>query len=158
MANINKEILNQIGNRLKDRRTELSYSQADISSLSGLTVNTISSVENGGGTTMNNFLLLCRSLRLQPRDVFLDDIVLDSMFELPPNTRRRLDVTQRLHALVHDSNFFDQPRRVSEVLKTLELDSAVSNKFSVYLTGYCNEGVLVAEKSGKINKYRKNLI
>lgn len=57
--------------------------------------------------------------------------------------------------MVHESDFFDAPKRVAEVLEKLESDKRDSNKYSVYLTGYCKEGALEYIKEGNIKRYKK---
>ena len=155
MGNLNDQILADVGKRLRNRREELFYSQKDISNLTGLTVNTISSLENGRGTGLDNFLLICRALKIQPREVFPEVIPLDSLYDLPPNTRRRLDTTQRLDALVYKSDFFEEPRRVADVLRELDVEANASNHFSVYLSAYCKDGILESVKKGKVRHYFK---
>ncbi|KGE15319.1 helix-turn-helix domain-containing protein [Sphingobacterium deserti] len=155
MSGINKGILKEIGLKIRARREELSYSQKDVSNMTGLTVNMISTFENGKGSTLNNFLLICRALQIQPKDVLVDDIDLRPLYDLPPESRRRLEITQKLDDLVYNSDFFKQPKRVAEVIKELDSDKRDSNKFSVYLTSYCKEGELEYVKEGNIKKYRR---
>lgn len=155
MSETNQDILKEIGRIIKARRVEKAYSQKDISNMTGLTVNMISSFESGKGATLNNFLLVCRALEVQPREILKDDIVLEPPYTLPPETRRRLEVTRKLDELVSESDFFASPKRVSDVLKEVGHDKSESNKFSVYLTSYCKEGQLEYIKEGKIKKYVK---
>jgi transcriptional regulator with XRE-family HTH domain len=155
VSGINKGIVQEIGRKIRARREELSYSQKDVSNMTGLTVNMISTFENGKGSTLSNFLLICRALQIQPRDVLVDDIDLRPLYDLPPESRRRLEITQKLDDLVYNSDFFNQPKRVAEVIKELDSDKRDSNKFSVYLTNYCKEGELEYVKEGNIKKYKK---
>lgn len=155
MSEINQEILIEIGRRVRDRRDEKAYSQKDISNMTGLTVNMISNFENGKGATLNNFLLICRALGIQPREILDGDIALTPPYNLPPESRRRIEVTRKLDKLVTESDFFETPRRVAEVIKEVGHDKSESNKFSVYLSGYCKEGHLDYIKAGKIKKYVK---
>jgi len=155
VSEINQEILIEIGRRVRDRRDEKAYSQKDISNMTGLTVNMISNFENGKGATLNNFLLICRALGIQPREILDGDIALTPPYNLPPESRRRIEVTRKLDKLVTESDFFETPRRVAEVIKEVGHDKSESNKFSVYLSGYCKEGHLDYIKAGKIKKYVK---
>ncbi len=151
----NKQILIDIGKRLRIRREELSFSQRDISQMTGLTVNTISAIENSGKATLNSFLLVCRALKTQPKAIFSTDIPLDTLYDLPPESRKKMEITRKLDELVFSSDFFDKPRRVSEVIRELGVDPAVSNRFSVYLTSYCKEGSLEFLREGNIKRYKK---
>lgn len=134
------------------------YSQRDVAELTDLTVNTVSALENGRGATMNNFLLICRSLQIQPRDIFAEDVDLTMDQELSPRSRRRLENTRRLEELVFNTDFFNTPKRVSEVLRELDLDRSLSNRYSVYLASYCKEGILEDIPEGNIKKYHKRKV
>lgn len=155
MSDINQHILQEIGRNIKERREQLSYSQRDVSNMTGLTINMISTFENGKGATLNNFLLICRALQIQPKEILKDDIDLEPLYNLPPDSKRRKEVTRKLDDLVYNSDFFDTPKRVADVIKELDSDKAYSNKFSVYLTGYCKEGELEYVKEGNIKKYKR---
>lgn len=155
MSVTNKEVLIKLGDVVRQRREVLSYSQGDVADMTGLTINTILFLEKGRGTTLNNFLLICRALQIQPRDLFESDIELTPLFALPPESQKRVEKNQKLDHLVYDSDFFETPRRVSDVIKELNADKADSNKYSVYLTGYCKEGELDYIKEGNYKKYLK---
>lgn len=151
----NSVILKGLGDKIRIRREELSYSQNDVADLTGITTATVLSLEKGRGTTLNNLLLICRALQIQPRDLFAEDIQLTSLFTLPPAAQKRIEKTQKLDYLVYQSDFFDTPRRVSDVIKELDVDKSESNKYSVYLTGYCKAGALDFIKEGNYKKYLK---
>jgi len=104
---------------------------------------------------MNSFLLICRALQVQPKQVFKENIDLTPLYNLPPESRKRIETTKKLNYLVNNTDFFQSPKRVSEVLEELDSDKRESNKFSVYLTGYCKEGALEYIKEGNIKKYKK---
>ncbi|SMG31221.1 helix-turn-helix transcriptional regulator [Sphingobacterium psychroaquaticum] len=154
MSNYNKETLLRIGKLLKKHREERSFSQGDVATMTGLTITTIFSVEKGRGTSLSNFLLICQALGIQPRDIFVKDLVLTPPFEAPPGAGYRNETARKLDELVY-SNFFDTPKRVSDVLRELEIDKKDSNKFSVYLTAYCKEGALEYVKEKNIKKYSR---
>lgn len=151
----NKLILTKLGNYLRSRREYLSYSQRDVASMTGLTMTTIAAIERGSGSTMHNFLLVCRALDLQPRTLFQEEIDLTPLYNLSPQAKNRIDLRTKLERLVSESDFFITPRRVSEVLEVLDYDKSVSNKFSVYLTAYCREGELEYIKTGNVKRYIK---
>lgn len=155
MSVTNKEVLIKLGDIIRQRREVLSYSQGDVADMTGLTINTILFLEKGRGTTLNNFLLICRALQIQPRDLFASDIELTPLFALPPESQKRVQKNQKLDHLVYYSDFFETPKRVSDVIKELGADKADSNKYSVYLTGYCKEGGLDYVKEGNYKKYLK---
>src|SRR5690606_41996716 len=120
----------------------MSFSQNDIANMTGLTVNTISALEKGRGSTLNNFLLICRALKTQPKEIFMNDIDLTPLYTLPPSTKHRIDITQKLDELVNNSDFFRTPKRISDVIEKLDYDKRDSNNISVYITIYCKYGEL----------------
>lgn len=152
---VNKAILSKIGTRIRQQREALSYSQNDVANMTGLTVPTVAGLEKGAGSSLHNFLLVCRALKLQPREIFAEDIDLSPLYTLPPGSKKRIETTQKLEKLIQDTDFFQTPRRVAEVLEKLGADKQDSNKFSVYLTHYCKEGELSYIKEGNIKKYRR---
>lgn len=155
MKSINSKLLQEVGHQIRKRREELAYALNDVASMTGLTINTIFLLEKGNGATLNNFLLICRALNIQPKAVFQQDIELNPLFELSPESKHKIELSQKLDRLVYNSDFFKTPRRVAEVIKELEYDKAESNKFSVYLTGYCKEGELEYIKEGNYKRYLK---
>lgn len=155
VQHINQDVLISIGAILRARREGLSLSLNDIANMTGLTVNTISALEKGKGSTINNFILICRALKIQPKEVFISDIELAPLYNLPPSTKRRIDITKKLDELVNHSDFFHTPKRVAEVIEELDSDKSDSNKFSVYLSTYCKEGELEYIKEGNIKRYVK---
>lgn len=155
MVDSNKLILKKLGGLFRSRREYLSYSQRDVASMTGLTMTTIAAMERGSGSTMHNFLLLCRALDFQPRLFFHEDIDLTPLYNISPQAKSRIDLRTKLERLVSDSDFFATPRRVSEVLERLDYDKSVSNKFSVYLTAYCREGELEYIKTANVKRYVK---
>lgn len=155
VSDINKNILDSIGKLVRQRREELSYARRDVANMTGLSTNSVAALERGHNTSLNSFLLVCRALQIQPKQVFDQEIELIPLYDLPPESNKRVEVTRRLDRLVHESDFFDTPRRVAEVLKRLEWDKRDSNKFSVYLSGYCKEGALEYITDGNIKRYKK---
>jgi len=155
MAEINEQILKEIGEQLRKQREKLYYSLKDIANMTGLTTNTIAAIERGKGASLNNFILICRALQVQPQAVFNSPIPLTPPFSIPPESKRRIALTKELDELVYHSDFFETPRRVSDVIQHMEADKDQSNRFSVYLGSYCQEGTLEYEKLGNYKVYRK---
>jgi transcriptional regulator with XRE-family HTH domain len=155
VSRINEDLILNIGQKFRVCREELFFTQRDVANMTGLTVNTIAAVERGKGTTLYNFLLICRALKIQPKKIFEEDMELVSLYDVEPESKRRIEITQKLDDLVYHSDFFDSPKRVSEVLEELKSDKNDSNKFSVYLTAYCKEDVLEYQKAGNFKRYKK---
>lgn len=157
MSSNNENTIIDIGIRFRKRRDDLRYSQRDVAHMTGLTINTIAAVEKGKSTTIFNFLSICRALKIQPKSIFEKEIDLKPLYDIEPESKRRIETTQKLDDLVYNSDFFDTRRRVSEVLAKLKSDKNDSNKFSVYLTEYCKHDVLEYEKVGNFKLYIKKL-
>ncbi|WP_312186171.1 helix-turn-helix transcriptional regulator [Sphingobacterium sp.] len=155
MTDEDKDLLELIGLRFRAKRNDLYYSLRDVSNLTGISTGTLNGIEKGKDLTLTNFLVLCRSLEIQPKVFFQRDIDFTPPYSLPPDAQERISISKKLDDLVYDSDFFQRPRRVSEVLKKLQIDKNQSNKFSVYLTSYCEEGALSCEQHGNYKTYHK---
>lgn len=155
MGYINENILEEIGEQLRIQREKIYYTLKDVANMTGLTTNTIAAIEKGKGASLNNFILICRALKIQPNSIFKKPIDLTPLYNIPPESKRRIELTKELDDLVYNSNFFEVPRRVSEIIHQLNGNKEQSNKFSVYLSSYCAEGTLEYEKHGNYKEYRK---
>lgn len=155
MGEINEQILADIGTQLRIQREKIYYSLKDVANMTGLTTNTISAIEKGKGASLNNFILICRALKIQPQAIFCTPIDLTPRYHIPPESKRRIDLTKELDELVYHSEFFDTPRRVAEVIKRMGVPKEHSNKFSVYLASYCQEGTLEYTKHGNYKEYKR---
>ncbi|MGJ1414436.1 helix-turn-helix transcriptional regulator [Sphingobacterium thalpophilum] len=158
MTDEDKALLETIGLRFRAKRNDLYYSLRDLSHLTGISTGTLNGIEKGKDLTLTNFLTLCRSLEIQPTVFFQHDIVFNSPYSLPPDAQERITLSKKLDDLVYHSDFFHSARRVSEVLVQLGIDKSQSNKFSVYLTNYCEEGALVYQQHGNYKIYRKKKV
>lgn len=155
MTDQDKVLLETIGLRFRAKRNDLYYSLRDLSHLTGISTGTLNGIEKGKDLTLTNFLTLCRSLEIQPNTFFQNEIAFHPPFSLPPDAQERIMLSKKLDDLVYHSDFFLSARRVAEVLSQLGIDKSQSNKFSVYLTSYCEEGSLVYEQHGNYKTYRK---
>ncbi len=155
MTDEDKQLLEKIGLRFRAKRNDLYYSLRDLSHITGISTGTLNGIEKGKDLTFTNFLTLCRSLEIQPALFFQPDIIFKSPYSLPPEAQERITLSKKLDSLVYQSDFFDTERRVSDVLIELGVDKSESNKFSVYLSNYCEEGTLVYRQHGNFKTYRK---
>jgi Helix-turn-helix. len=155
MTDQDKVLLETIGLRFRAKRNDLYYSLRDLSHLTGISTGTLNGIEKGKDLTLTNFLILCRSLEIQPSTFFKNEIAFHPPYALPPDAQERIMLSKKLDDLVYHSDFFLSARRVAEVLTQLGIDKSQSNKFSVYLTSYCEEGTLVYEQHGNYKTYRK---
>lgn len=60
----NVEIKQQLGENIRKHRVEAGYSQSDLAKKSGVSVHSISNIENGSDFTIDNLLNILRSLYL----------------------------------------------------------------------------------------------
>lgn len=58
-------ILEEYGKRIREYRIKMSMTQEDLSNQSGVSLRTISNVENGKSITMDNFLRILKALNLE---------------------------------------------------------------------------------------------
>lgn len=153
---MNEVFIKRVGEQLRIQRRKLYYSRADVSAMTGLTVNTISSIENGGQITLAHFELICRAIQLQPRDVipYLPD--LNPLYPLPPQRENRRLTSRRVRELLK-SGFFDKPRLVSTVIGELHTTYGVlptSTEVSTNLQNLAHKGLLEVFKTGRKNTYQ----
>ncbi|WP_104384124.1 helix-turn-helix domain-containing protein [Sphingobacterium sp. HMA12] len=155
MTDNDREKLQIIGLRFRAKRHELYYSLRDVSNLTGISTGTLNGIEKGKDLTLTNFLVLCQSLQIQPKTFFEKDIEFKSPYSLSPDVQERIALSKKLDNLVYHSDFFNTFKRVAEVLDELGVDKSQSNKFSVHLSVYCEEGALEFEQRGNFKEYRK---
>lgn len=147
----------QIGERVRAFRKDRGFSLEDVSAMTGFSVNTISSIENGGDTYLSYCLSICQALGVRPGDLFNIELELKPRFELPPDRRSRALTTLRVNQLF-DSGFFETPKLVVSVLEEFKLTYGVqpeSSEVSTALKKLANDGRLQYTKEGRRNLYVK---
>ena len=60
----NDEIKIIIGKKIKNCRIDMGYSQKDLAKRSGISVHSISNIENGNGVTLDNLINIMRALNI----------------------------------------------------------------------------------------------
>lgn len=60
----NQKIREEIGVRIKKHRLEMEFSQADLSRRTGISVHSISNIENGNDFTVDNLISILKALNL----------------------------------------------------------------------------------------------
>lgn len=145
----------QIGARIRKYRKEAGFSLEDVAAMTGFSVNTLSSIENGGDTYVSFCLAICRAIRIEPSRLFDISIELTPVFELPPDRQNRAYTTQRVGQL-YESGFFSEPRLVVSVLEELEINYGIrpdSSEVSTALKKLTDNGKLEFTKLGRRNLY-----
>lgn len=149
----------QIGERIRHWRKERGYSLEDLSALTGFSVNTISSIENGGDTTLSYLIAICQALVVYPKDILDIDLKLNPRFELPPNRRNRTLLTNRINKLLNETDFFDEPKLVMSVVNEFSQHYGFnpnSSEVSAALKRLTEDGKLIYSKSGRKNVYLRS--
>ncbi|HXI01345.1 MAG TPA: helix-turn-helix transcriptional regulator [Sphingobacteriaceae bacterium] len=149
----------QIGEQIRTYRKDRGYSLEDVASLTGFTVNTISSIENGGDTTVSYLIAICQGIGVYPKQVLDIEMELKSRFELPPSRKHRSLLTNRINKLLNQTNFFDEPKLVVSVVNEFIHHYGFnpdSSEISTALKKLSDEGKLVYSKTGRKNLYIKS--
>jgi len=145
----------QIGERIRKYRKEKGHSMDDVSQMTGLSVNTLSSIENGGNTYVSHCIAICQALELKPSELFDIQIELKPRYELPPSRKNRALTTFRVNSLL-ETGFFGTPRFVESVVEELAVNYGVqvdSSEISTALKKLNEDGKLTFSKSGRRNLY-----
>ena len=127
----------------------------DISAMTGLSINTLSAIENGGDTFLSSFIRICQALGKHPREVVDVEVSLVPNFPLPPRRKDRNLTTARVREL-YDSGYFKEPRIVSSVVEEFQSSYGVqplSSELSTALKKLHLRGELDISKKGRRNVY-----
>ena len=148
----------QIGERIRIFRKDRGYSLEDIAALTGFTVNTISSIENGGDTTLSYLIAISQAIGVHPKQLLDISVELIPRFELPPNRKNRPLLTNRINKLLNETDFFDEPKLVVSVVHEFAHHYGFnpdSSEISAALKKLSEDGKLVYSKTGRKNLYRR---
>ena len=148
----------KLGNRIKDLRLISEFSIEDIASMTGFARQTITSVENGGNTDSSHLIEIAKAIGVHPKELFNFDLELKPRYKLSPNRINSNLLTLRLNKLCSGTDFFKNPKFVSEVCSYLLGEFKIksdSTKVSVVLKRLVNDGKLIYSKNGRKNIYVK---
>lgn len=155
----NKNVTEQLGAILKDRRIEKSYSLGDMEEMTQFPKSTILNIEKGISTNINYYVAYAQAVEISILPI---DLELKPIFELSPERKSRLFLTIKIKELLNDRLFFEKKRSVSEVLSELkqvykiESSKALSTNVSRILLNFIDDGLLIlSEKKGRNNLYIK---
>lgn len=155
---IDEESTRQIGERVRVFRKAQGYSLDDLAAMTGFSINTLSSIENGGDTTTSYLTAICKALKTHPSELFKIKIELKPLFELPPDRKERAQTTYRVKELVEETDFFSEPRFVESVVEDFLAKYNVKpnpSEVSTALKKLADEGKLTFTKQGRKNLYKK---
>ena len=154
----NKKETKKIGNRIQSLREKQEFSIEDVASMTGFARNTITAIENGSDTDTRHLLEIAKAIGVHPMELFHVSIEIKPRYKLSPKRLARNLLTLRINKLVSETQFFDKPRFVSDVMKHLADEfqiKANSTHASVVLKRLVEGGKLKYTKAGRQNSYSK---
>lgn len=146
--------MEKLGQRIRERREELHYSQKQVADMSGLSNATISKIEQGNNLSIDKLVLICQAIKIQLRDLFSEDIPLVSRYPLAPEEEETRTFNLALEKMVDKTDYLYTPRRVSEMLREMGQPSSKSKTLSVYLKRFCEMGLLEVDASKRPYRYQ----
>jgi transcriptional regulator with XRE-family HTH domain len=154
----NKKETKRIGIRIQELRLSKELSIEDISSMTGFTRTTITSIEKGANTDTSHLLEIAKALGIHPKEVFNLPFDIKPRFKLSPKRLNNNKITLRLNKLSSETDFFKTPKYVSDVVKHLKEEFEIrsdATTISVVLKRLVTGGKLVYTKNGRKNIYTK---
>ena len=148
----------KIGKRIQHFREVAELSISDVADMTGFTYPTIASIEGGEESTISYIIEICKAIGVHPSELFNMPFSLKPRNKLSPQKAERIFLTQRITALNKDSDFFDTPRFVRDVLLYLNDEfeiKANSTSVAVVLKRLADSGKLKIKKSGRQNLYQR---
>jgi len=151
-----------IGTSLKAKRTEIGYSIADISDLTGFPQSTVINLENGLATNIDYYIAYAQAVNFKLNKLFEIQIEYKPRYELSENKKNRLFLSKKVRALLLEEDFFRNDTTVDDVIKRLEekneakRSTKLSTDISRILLNWANDGILrIVDKTGRKNVYHK---
>lgn len=152
----NRKETKKIGSRIRELREAKELSIEDVSSLTGFARNTLNAIENGSNTDTTHLIEIAKAIGVHPMELFNVEIEIKSRYKLSPQRLARNLLTLRINKLGSETNFFDTPKFVSEVIQHLFEEfkiKADSIHTSVVLKRMVADGKLKFTKVGRQNQY-----
>lgn len=152
----NTSALQEIGALLKKGRKASELEIEDIAEITQLHYNTIRAMEEGGNSTLDNFISVAFALKTQPKDLIPDNLKIISKGKLSAARQEKTRLTQRINKLYLE-DYFKIARYAADVREELNNSygiKAATNKTSVILSRLVEEKKLEVIKVGNKNKYQ----
>ncbi len=133
----------------------------DVSSMTGFTRNTLKSIENGQNTDTSHLIEIAKAIGVHPKDFFDIQFEIKPRYNLSPQRLSRNQLTTKITKLVEETDFFDAPKLVGDLLEYLEEEKGIkanSIHASVVLKRLVEKEVLEFKKEGRQNKYYKKSV
>lgn len=154
----NTKLTSKIGAKIRDLRGKAGLSLDDVADMTGFTQSYLSAVENGSETGISHLVEIAKAIGVHPK-VLLDlPIDVKPRYPLSPQRKERNRLTFRITTLLDDTDFFDSPKYVRDLIDHLFIESKVkvgSATVAVVLKRLVESGKLTYTKVGRQNRYKK---
>ena len=142
----NKKEVNKIGANIRKLRKKAGLSLDDVAQMTGFAQSHLSAIEKGSDTGTSHLIEIAKAIGVPPMELFNVPFTLKPRFPLSPNRDNRSQLTHRLTVLVDETNFFNTPRFVRDVVAQFKEQYKVQVLSSI-VSGTLNRLV----NSGKLN-------
>lgn len=148
----------KVGNQIKKLRNSALLSIDDISDMTGFAKSTISGIENGKETDTSHLIEIAKAIGVHPRKIFDISFDIKPRFKLSQKRKEQNHLTHRITTLFEETDFFDNPKFVKEIIQKLSDEYAIKPKpteTSVAMRRLVQERKVQYYKSGRQNQYFK---
>ncbi len=145
--------------RIQTLRLGKKLSIEDVSSMTGFDRKTIKAIESGNNADTSHLIEIAKAIGVHPKDLFDVQMDLKPRYKLPLKRLAKSNLTSHVTQLALQTNFFDQPKFVKDVLYYLNTElnlKAESVHVSVILKRLSDTGVLRFTKKDRFNCYSRN--
>ena len=109
----------KIGNQIRKLRKDALLSIDDISDMTGFAKSTISAIENGSETDTSHLIEIAKAIGIHPQKIFDISINIKPRFKLSQKRKEQNHLTHRITTLFEETDFFDNPKFVKEIIQKL---------------------------------------
>lgn len=159
MANYhNKKETKKVGLRIQSLRLSKELTIEDVASMTGFDRKTIKSVEAGNNADTSHLIEIAKAIGVHPKELFDVPMEIKPRYKLSPRRLANNKLTNQVTKLALESNFFDKPKFVKDVLAYLFEEfnlKAESVHVSVILKRISDGGQLKFTKVGRSNYYSR---
>jgi len=154
----NKKETEKIGSQIQELRKKNELTIEDVSTMSGFARSTITAIEAGANTDTSHLIEIAKAIGVHPMELFNVPFVIKPRNKRSPDSIKKSLLTSRINKLVSDSNEFNTPKQVKDIIHTLFIKyeiKAESSHVSVVLKRLVKDGKLNFTKAGRKNSYLK---
>ena len=148
----------KLGVRIAQLRVAAGYNIADIADMTGFSYQTISNIEKGVEATVSYIIEIAKAINVHPKELFDIKFEKQPRFKLSPQRKEKNRFKQSIDDLLENSDFFNTPQFVRDVLKELNFKAsskAESVIVSTALTRMVTDGRLKFNLVGRQKQYYK---